>query len=92
MDDEALEKVFRRVREQIRSPAPSGELIVLEGKEPRHGDVSRFSISLFMHGHSRQKKPRHKTTTDFFSTMNAEHHRYAIRGLHARHSSFHIRS
>ena len=42
------------------------------------GMFRRFSISLFMHGRSRQKKPRHKTTTDFFSTMNAEHHRYAI--------------
>jgi len=37
MDDDALEKVFLQVQEQIRGPAPSGELIVLDGKEPRHG-------------------------------------------------------
>ena len=37
MDDEALEKVFLRVQEQIRRPAPPDELIVLDGKEPRHG-------------------------------------------------------
>jgi hypothetical protein len=56
------------------------------------GMFRRFSISLFMHGRSRQKKPRHKTTPDFFNAMNAEHHRNAIRGLHARHPSFHTRS
>ena len=37
LDDEALEKVFLRVQEQIRGPAPPQELIVLDGKEPRHG-------------------------------------------------------
>ena len=52
------------------------------------GMFRRFSNSLFMHWRSRQKKPQHKTTTDFFSTMNAEHHRYAIRCLHARQPSF----
>jgi hypothetical protein len=52
------------------------------------GMFRRFSNSLFMHWRSRQKNPRHKTTTDFFSAMNAEHHRYAIRCLHARHPSF----
>ncbi len=52
------------------------------------GMFRRFSNSLFMHWRSRQNKPQHKTTTDFFSAMNAEHHRYAIRCLHARHPSF----
>jgi len=52
------------------------------------GMFRRFSNSLFLHWRSRQKKPQHKTTTDFFSAMNAEHHRYAIRCLHARQPSF----
>ncbi len=52
------------------------------------GMFRRLSNSLFMHWRSRQKKPQHKTTTDFFSALNAEHHRYAIRCLHARHPSF----
>ena len=52
------------------------------------GMFRRLSNSLFMHWRSRQNKPRHKTTTDFFSAMNAEHHRYAIRCLHARQPSF----
>jgi hypothetical protein len=37
IDDDALEKVFLKVQEQIRGPAPPDELIVLDGKEPRHG-------------------------------------------------------
>ena len=37
IDDDALEKIFLRVQEQIRGPAPAEELIVLDGKEPRHG-------------------------------------------------------
>jgi hypothetical protein len=52
------------------------------------GMFRRFSNSLFMHWRSQQKKPRHKTTTDFFTAMNAEHHRYAIRCLQARQPSF----
>jgi predicted transposase YbfD/YdcC len=48
----------------------------------------RLSNSLFMEWRSRQKEPGHKTTTDFFSAMNAEHHRYAIRCLNACHPSF----
>jgi predicted transposase YbfD/YdcC len=52
------------------------------------GMFRRLSNSLFMHWRNRQKKPQHKTTTDFFSAMNAEHHRYAIRCLHARQPSF----
>ena len=56
------------------------------------GMFRRFSNSLFMHWRSRQNKPQHKTTTDFFSALNAEHHRYAIRCLHARQPSFHTAS
>lgn len=52
------------------------------------GMFRRLSNSLFMHWRSRQNKPQHKTTTDFFSAMNAEHHRYAIRCLHACQPSF----
>ena len=52
------------------------------------GMFRRFSNSLFMHWRSLQKKPRHKTTTDFFTAMNAEHHRYAMRCLQARQPSF----
>lgn len=37
IDDEALEKVFLQAQRQIRGPAPPGELIVLDGKQPRHG-------------------------------------------------------
>ena len=52
------------------------------------GMFRRFSNSLCLHWRSRQKKPQHKTTTDFFTAMNAEHHRYAIRCLHARQPTF----
>lgn len=52
------------------------------------GLFRRISNSLFVEWRRRQKKPRHKTSTDFFSAMNAEHHRYAIRCLHARQPSF----
>ena len=37
LDDDALEKVFLQVQEQIRGPAPPEELVVLDGKQPRHG-------------------------------------------------------
>lgn len=52
------------------------------------GMFRRLSNSLFMHWRSRQNKPHHKTTTDFFCAMNAEHHRYALRCLQARQPSF----
>jgi len=52
------------------------------------GMFRRFANSLCMHWRSQQKKPHHKTTTDFFTAMNAEHHRYAIRCLHARQTTF----
>ena len=37
IDGDALEKIFLQVQEQIRGPAPPDELIVLDGKQPRHG-------------------------------------------------------
>lgn len=52
------------------------------------GMFRRLSNSRFMEWRCRQKQPRHKTATDFFSSMNAEHHRYAIRCLHARPPGF----
>jgi len=52
------------------------------------GMFRRFSNSLFMHWRSQQKKPAHKTTNDFFTAMNAEHHRYGIRCLQARQPTF----
>ena len=52
------------------------------------GMFRRLSNSLFLHWRSRQQKPRHQTTTDFFGAMNAEHHRYALRCLQARQPSF----
>jgi len=37
IDDNELEKVFLQAQAQIRGPAPADELIVLDGKQPRHG-------------------------------------------------------
>jgi len=37
IDDDALEKIFLKVQDQIRGPAPKEELVVLDGKQPRHG-------------------------------------------------------
>jgi len=56
------------------------------------GMFRRFSNSLCLHWRSQQTKPQYKTTTDFFTAMNAEHHRYAIRCLQARKSTFKTRS
>jgi len=56
------------------------------------GMFRRFSNSLFMHWRAQQTKPHHKTTTDFFTAMNAEHYRYAIRCLNACKPSFQIPS
>ena len=52
------------------------------------GLFRRFSNSLFLHWRSRQNKPHHKTITNFFSAMNAEHYRCAIRCLHACQPTF----
>lgn len=37
LDADALDKIFLQLQEQIRGPAPREDLIVLDGKEPRHG-------------------------------------------------------
>ena len=37
LDADALEKIFLQMQTQIRGPAPPEELIVLDGKQPRHG-------------------------------------------------------
>lgn len=37
IDDDALDKAFLQVQQQLRGPAPKDELIVLDGKQPRHG-------------------------------------------------------
>jgi hypothetical protein len=37
LDDAALERVILQTQEQIRGPAPPHELIVLDGKQPKHG-------------------------------------------------------
>ena len=37
LNDDALEKIFLQAQTQMRGPAPADELIVLDGKEPRHG-------------------------------------------------------
>jgi len=52
------------------------------------GMFRRLSNSLCAHWISKQKKPEHKTTTDLFSAMNANHHRNAIRSLSALRPSF----
>ena len=52
------------------------------------GLFRRFSNRLFLHWRSRHQKPRHQTTTNFFTAMNAEHHRHALRCLQARQPSF----
>lgn len=52
------------------------------------GMFRRFSNSLCMHWRAQQQRPHHKTTTDFFTAMNAEHHRYAFRCLNACKPSF----
>jgi hypothetical protein len=37
IDPDELEKIFLQMQRQIRGPAPPQELVVLDGKEPRHG-------------------------------------------------------
>ncbi len=37
IDDQALEQVILQTQGQIRGPAPAQELIVLDGKQPKHG-------------------------------------------------------
>jgi len=52
------------------------------------GMFRRISNSLCLHWISKQKNPHHKTTTDFFTAMNANHQRNAIRSLSASFPSF----
>jgi len=52
------------------------------------GMFRRLSNSLCMHWMSKQPRSHHKTTTDFFCAMNADHHRYAVRSLSAAKPSF----
>ena len=52
------------------------------------GMFRRISNSLCLHWISTQKNPHHKTTTDFFNAMNANHQRNAIRSLSASFPSF----
>ena len=52
------------------------------------GMFRRLSNSLFFHWRNQQKNSQYKTTSDFFSAMNAEHHRYAIRCLHSAKPTF----
>jgi hypothetical protein len=56
------------------------------------GMFRRPGNSLRMHRISKQDKPRHKTTTDFFNAMNANHHRNAMRSISAAHPSYSSRS
>jgi hypothetical protein len=52
-----------------------------------HGIFARLANSLFMEWRHRQKKPRHKTTTDFAASMAAEHARQLLSFVTARHPS-----
>jgi len=56
------------------------------------GMFRRLSNSLCVHWISKQSRPQHKTTTDFFSAMNANHQRYAFRSIFAAHPSFSLAS
>jgi hypothetical protein len=37
IDDDKLEEIFLQMQHPLRGPAPAGDLIVLDGKEPRQG-------------------------------------------------------
>ena len=52
------------------------------------GMFRRLSNSLCMHWISKQPRSHHQTTANFFSAMNASHHRYALRSLFAASPSF----
>jgi hypothetical protein len=49
-----------------------------------HGIFTRLANSLFMEWRSHQRKPHHKTTTDFAAHMAAEHAQRALRTVTAR--------
>ena len=46
--------------------------------------MARLANSLFMEWRGRQKKPRHKTTTDFAASLAADHARPLLRFVTAR--------
>jgi len=73
-------QVFCAASRRLRARRPRSMLVI--------GMFRRFSNSLFMRWRGQLTKPRHKTTTDFFTGLNAEHHRHAIRCLHAKNPSF----
>jgi hypothetical protein len=56
------------------------------------GMFRRLSNSLCLHWIAHQPRPHHKTTTDFFSAMNANHHRYPFRAIFASRPSFNTAS
>jgi hypothetical protein len=49
-----------------------------------HGIFTRLANSLFMEWRSHQRKPQHKTTTDFAAHMAADHARRALLTVTAR--------
>ena len=80
-DSEELEW-NNRFRPSVEMPAQQGKRLLILGM------FRRLSHSLCVHGISKQTKPEHETTTDFFSAMNAIHHRNDIRSLSALRPSF----
>jgi hypothetical protein len=52
------------------------------------GMFRRLSNSLFMEWRSRQRKPEHKTTTDFQTLMAEEHRQRALRSVLAKDPAF----
>ena len=56
------------------------------------GMFRRLSNSLCLHWIALQPRPHHKTTSDFFSAMNANHHRYPFRAIFASRPSFNTAS
>ena len=53
-----------------------------------HGIFARLANSLFLEWRSQQRKPHHKTTTDFAAHMSAEHARRVLLTVTARKPSF----
>jgi len=49
-----------------------------------HGIFARLANSLFLEWRSHQKKPQHKTTTDFAARMAAEHGRRVMLAVTSR--------
>jgi hypothetical protein len=50
-----------------------------------HGIFERLANSLFLEWRSHQRKPQHKTTTDFAARMSAEHGRRVLHLVTTRH-------